>query len=198
MNHSYESRRHETTKLTGSISWKDKDVAIKIHTCLDAAKATVAIAQTKSISFARAVLGRIAWLNTKIFFCVCAGAVFGLNAYKMSYIFLSNITVWLYLFYRDTSEHHTQRSLTEIKLRSAILKTKQDRYGSEKKKVGSYAHCKQSRDITKIKRMTSHKSNACQIILEFYTICKANHHVVNNEFGPTRKCFLLACIYFTT
>ena len=113
-----------------------KDVAIKIHTCLDAAKATVAIAQAKSISFARAVLGRIARLNTKIFFCVCAGAVFGwLNAYKMNYIFLSNITVWLYFFYRDTSWHHIQLSLTEIKLCSAILETKQDRYGSEKKKV---------------------------------------------------------------
>lgn len=53
----------------------------------------------------------------------------------MNYIFLSNITVWLYFFYRDTLEHHIQRSLTEIKLCSAILKTKQDRYGSEKKKV---------------------------------------------------------------
>ena len=114
MNHSYQSRRYETTKFTGSISWKDKDVAIKIHTCLDAAKATVAIAQAKSISFARAVLGRIAWLNTKIFFCVCAGAVFGLNAYKMNYIFLSNITVWLSFFYRDTSGHHIQGALTEI------------------------------------------------------------------------------------
>ena len=53
----------------------------------------------------------------------------------MNYIFLSNITVLLYFVYRDTSGHHIQRSLTEIKMCSAILKTKQDRYGSEKKKV---------------------------------------------------------------
>ena len=101
-------------KIHRQYKLKRQDVAIKIHTCLDTAKATVAIAQAKSISFARAVLGRIAWLNTKIFFCVCAGAVFGLNAYKMNYIFLSNITVWLYFFYRDTSGHHIQRALTEI------------------------------------------------------------------------------------
>ena len=66
--------------------------------------------------------------------------------------------------------------------------------GQKRRRYGSYAHCKQSRDITKIKRMTTTKSNACQIILGFYTICKANHHVVNNEFGPTRNCFV-ACLY---
>ena len=68
--------------------------------------------------------------------------------------------------------------------------------GQKRRRYWSFAHCKQSRDITKIQRMTTPKSNACQIILGFYKICKANHHVVNNEFGPHVSALLP--VYFTT
>ena len=67
-----------------------------------------------------------------------------------------------------------------------------------RRRKGLYARCKQSRDITKIKQMKSPTINACQITLGFYTICKASHHSVNNEFGPIRKCFVAYCTYFTT
>ena len=67
-----------------------------------------------------------------------------------------------------------------------------------RRRCGSYARSKQSRDITKIKQMKSPTINACQITLGLYTICKASHHSVNNEFGPTRKCFVAYCTYFTT
>ena len=56
-------------------------------------------------------------------------------------------------------------------------------------------HTLAASDITKIKQMKSPKINACQITLGFYTICKASHHSVNNESGPTRKCFVAYCTY---